>query len=163
MLSSFIADRRQARAFTLVEILIVVVVLGILAAIVVPQFASATNDAIKSHLSRNLQAVDHQVALYKANNGDRLPTDDPTSPMGAAGAAAFGWGVLVSENYLKEAPMNFYTSSAALIAGDRAASLDATSDAANGWFFEADGTSLFVYAAGYDPSDDSLAHERAGG
>jgi len=39
---------RQLKAFTLVEILIVVVILGILAAIVVPQFASATSDAQKA-------------------------------------------------------------------------------------------------------------------
>ena len=38
--------RAQVRkAFTLVEILIVVVILGILAAIVIPQFTSASEDA----------------------------------------------------------------------------------------------------------------------
>ena len=36
---------RRAKGFTLVEILIVVVILGILAAIVVPQFTNATQDA----------------------------------------------------------------------------------------------------------------------
>ncbi len=37
--------RNPKRAFTLVEILIVVVILGILAAIVIPQFTSASEEA----------------------------------------------------------------------------------------------------------------------
>src|SRR5689334_18593447 len=36
---------RKPRGFTLVEILIVVIILGILAAIVIPQFTNASNDA----------------------------------------------------------------------------------------------------------------------
>ena len=41
-------NTRRSRGFTLVELLIVAIILAILAAIVVPQFASTTNDAQES-------------------------------------------------------------------------------------------------------------------
>ena len=42
-------------AFTLVEILIVVIILGILAAIVIPQFTNASNDARNNSVASTLQ------------------------------------------------------------------------------------------------------------
>ena len=66
--------RRSRKAFTLVEILIVVIVLGILAAIVVPQFTDASTDAKVSSLSTNLQIIRGQVALYKLQHNDTWPT-----------------------------------------------------------------------------------------
>jgi len=38
-------SKRSSRGFTLIEILIVVIILGILAAIVIPQFSSASSQA----------------------------------------------------------------------------------------------------------------------
>ena len=66
--------------FTLVEILIVVVILGILAAIVIPQFTSASSEAKQANLVSNLQAIRSQIQLYKIHHNDELPT---------AGAATF--------------------------------------------------------------------------
>ncbi len=59
--------------FTLVEILIVVVILGILAAIVIPQFTSASVDAKESALNSDLQAMRSQIELYKIHHNDELP------------------------------------------------------------------------------------------
>jgi len=56
--------------FTLVELLIVVIILAILAAIVVPQFASSTVDARESALDANLGAMRAAAELYKAQHGD---------------------------------------------------------------------------------------------
>ena len=52
-------------AFTLIEILIVVILLGILASIVVPQFASATDDARISACRTNVQTINTATALYR--------------------------------------------------------------------------------------------------
>lgn len=65
--------RRPARGFTLVEILIVVIILGILAAIVIPQFTNASQDARKSSLTSQLQTIRSQVELYKLQHLDQLP------------------------------------------------------------------------------------------
>ena len=59
--------------FTLVEILIVVVILGILAAIVIPQFTSASTEAKESALVSDLQSIRSQIELYKIHHNDALP------------------------------------------------------------------------------------------
>jgi len=74
------AIRTHKSGFTLVEILIVVIILGILAAIVIPQFTNASEDARKSSLTSQLQTLRSQVELYKLQHRDSYPT-------GAASAA----------------------------------------------------------------------------
>ncbi|MHC4624290.1 MAG: prepilin-type N-terminal cleavage/methylation domain-containing protein [Planctomycetota bacterium] len=59
--------------FTLVEILIVVVILGILAAIVIPQFTDASTEAKESRLKSDLQTMRAQIELYKIQHNDDMP------------------------------------------------------------------------------------------
>ncbi len=59
--------------FTLVEILIVVVILGILAAIVIPQFTEASTEAKTSSLCTDLQTMRSQIELYKVQHNDAVP------------------------------------------------------------------------------------------
>jgi general secretion pathway protein G len=62
----------RAKGFTLVEILIVVVILGILAAIVIPQFTDASTQARESSLCSDLQTLRSQIELYKIQHNDTL-------------------------------------------------------------------------------------------
>ena len=64
---------KAQKGFTLVEILIVVVILGILAAIVVPQFTQASTEAKTNSLCSNLQSLRSQIELYKVQHGDTPP------------------------------------------------------------------------------------------
>jgi general secretion pathway protein G len=64
---------RAKDGFTLVEILIVVVILGILAAIVIPQFTEAGIEAKMSGLCTDLQTVRSQIELYKVQHNGNLP------------------------------------------------------------------------------------------
>ena len=57
------------KAFTLVELLIVVIILGILAAVVIPQFSDASEDARLSSLTTNLQTIRGQIELYHIQYG----------------------------------------------------------------------------------------------
>ncbi|MEN6578114.1 MAG: prepilin-type N-terminal cleavage/methylation domain-containing protein [Phycisphaerales bacterium] len=61
------------RGFTLVEILIVVVILGILAAIVIPQFTQASTEAKQNSLCSDLQSLRSQIELYKCQHNDMPP------------------------------------------------------------------------------------------
>ena len=65
--------RKRNTGFTLVEILIVVVILGILAAIVVPQFTSASQSAVKGAIQSQLQTISSQVELYRVKETGRVP------------------------------------------------------------------------------------------
>jgi general secretion pathway protein G len=60
-------------AFTLVELLIVVVILGILAAVVVPQFSDASTDAKMSSLATDLQTIRGQLSLYRLQHNATYP------------------------------------------------------------------------------------------
>src|SRR5437660_8216101 len=66
--------RKAPKGFTLIEILIVVIILGILAAIVIPQFTSASQDARKNSLASQLQTLRSQIELYKLQHLDNLPS-----------------------------------------------------------------------------------------
>jgi len=65
---------RVSKAFTLVEILIVVVILGILAAIVIPQFTNASQDAQRGNVVTQLQSIRNQIELYRVRNNGTSPT-----------------------------------------------------------------------------------------
>ena len=65
--------RRQAAAFTLVEILIVVLILGILATIVIGVFSSATSDTSAKALKDDLRTVRSQIQFYVAQHGSTPP------------------------------------------------------------------------------------------
>jgi len=65
--------KNARRAFTLIEILTVVVILGILAALVVPNMTTTAEDAARSTARSQLAAVRSQIELYKLRNGGAIP------------------------------------------------------------------------------------------
>ena len=106
------ARRQLAKGFTLVEILIVVVILGILAAIVIPQFTSASETAKASSLVSQLQTIRSQLELYQVQHNGQYPdlvTDwqqltGTTDADGVRGNAGYG-------PYLQKAPSNAFMDS----------------------------------------------------
>lgn len=90
------------RGFTLIEILIVVVILGILAAVVVPQFTNAADDANDAAVRTQLQTLRGQIELYRAQN-----SADPD-------LLGTGWVDLIDGDYLMISPSNPLTSSSTI-------------------------------------------------
>lgn len=88
--------RNIRSGFTLVEILIVVVILGILAAIVIPQFTNATQDAQGGNLKAQVSSIQRQIELFRAKNNNSTPFP------------AANWNALTSGSYIyiKNDPTN---------------------------------------------------------
>jgi len=104
----------SCRAFTLIEILVVVIILGILAAIVVPQFSNASDESKETALKQNLFRMRQQIEFYNQQHGS-YPTltnfiDQMTLATDLSGNSATpGTAGHHLGPYLQRIPLNPYT------------------------------------------------------
>jgi type II secretion system protein G len=138
---------RVRKGFTLVEILIVVVILGILAAIVVPQFTNATQDAQGGNIQTQLETLNNQIELYRARSG--ATNADLATMFGGATP----WQTLITEGYLKSEPKHPRFSdraqAIAIVAGAPDAQGSGGGTTATGWHFWEDANGNFHIGASY--------------
>ena len=137
---------KARNGFTLVELLIVVVVLGILAAIVIPQFSDASSDAKLNRLLTDLQTMRSQIELYKIQHNGALPgagtatfTDAMTDQTDVAGAAGTDYGP-----YVRQIPTNPFNDLADI---DEEAGVTLLGSDNKGWHFN---TSTGAFSADTD-------------
>ncbi len=69
---------RNKNAFTLIEVLIVVIIMAVLAATIIPQFSESTRNAKESSLKFNLHTIRSQIEMYKAHHASKVPTSATT-------------------------------------------------------------------------------------
>ena len=81
--------RPSGRGFTLIEILIVVVILGIISSIVIPQFSNATHESREATLRDCLRYLRTQVTIFKAQHRDVSPGYPGGNSSGAADSGTF--------------------------------------------------------------------------
>jgi general secretion pathway protein G len=130
-------SRAPRSAFTLVEVLIVVVIMAILAATIIPQFTDSTKDAKLSTSKFNLHTLRSQIELYRTQHTGLNPSGSlaelltTTNSQGTVGSgAAFPYGP-----YLRDLPVNPFTNSATVtvITNDPAVATDVTGS--GGWLY----------------------------
>jgi general secretion pathway protein G len=99
------------RGFTLVEILIVVIILGILAAIVMPQFSNASQDSKADALRAQLRTVRSAIEVYQMQHIDQLPdlVGSWTPLLTQTNARGGTTGTPLFGPYMTSAPVNSLT------------------------------------------------------
>lgn len=143
------AGRASTRAFTLVEILIVVIILGILAAMIIPQFANASSDARTTNLKTTLNNVRNQIEVFKAQHNEQAPAlsgmwtlmvglSDTTEANSNAPSGTH-WGPYLQAPPIN--PMNMKT-------GVSSANVDSNA----GWFYQPVGLGFTFYPRNVDGS-----------
>lgn len=63
------AKRRKPEGFTLIEIMVVIVILGILAGLIVPRIMGRPEEARRTKAALTLRSLDSALKLYKLDNG----------------------------------------------------------------------------------------------
>ena len=137
---------QKAKGFTLVEILIVVVILGILASVVVANMMSSVTDAQIATAKNELSKLRNAVQIYIATNENSIP------PVVAGDGT---WGPIAgNRDYLKEAPGNPYVGNENARVIALGTGPDTAYQTTHGWIFSA--TSGEVWASGFDANGDPL-------
>jgi general secretion pathway protein G len=96
----------RARGFTLIEIMVVVVILGILGSLIVPNIIGRPDEARVTAARADIEAIGNALELYRLDNGDYPSTDQGlealvTQPSGYPEPRRWN-----SEGYLKKLPID---------------------------------------------------------
>jgi general secretion pathway protein G len=98
--------RKKASGFTLIEIMVVIVILGILASMIVPRLMSRPEEAKLVKTRQDIRALESALELYKLDNGV-YPTTDQGLPAlvkkPAASPVPSNWK---GGGYVKDLPMD---------------------------------------------------------
>lgn len=138
------------KAFTLVEILIVVVIMAVLAATIIPQFTASTKDAQESTAVFNLQGLRSQIELYKAQHSGTPPAtlDKLTNRSNASGTTGTDAATYPFGPYMLRLPENPFNNKNAVdaITTYPPSAVGATTA---GWLYHSTSGNIYINDAAY--------------
>jgi prepilin-type N-terminal cleavage/methylation domain-containing protein len=158
---------RKHPAFTLIEVLIVVAILGIVAALAMPEWANARTEAKESGLATDLQTARKQIEIYRSQHGGRAPHLDENGQEDTANFVARLMGQTDAQGhlgsgalgpYLTEWPANPFAGSSSAGSVKFGSASAPPRDGTSGWYYSTTSCTLSANTASgakdYDPPAD---------
>ncbi len=99
-------DQRFQRGFTLIEIMVVVVILGILAAVIVPRFLSRPDEAKVTKTKVDMKSIEESLGLFKLDNGFFPSTEQGLKALVSKPETGRIPTKFSSDGYLKKVPVD---------------------------------------------------------
>lgn len=97
--------KRGYKGFTLVELVVVLVILGVLVALAVPRFTASASKAKETTFCSNVRTIKSQLELYKMTTGSY-----PITATTAENPNGYTFSQFLNDpNYFESAPINPYT------------------------------------------------------
>ncbi len=160
-------EETDSLAFTLVEILIVVVLLGIIAAVVIPKFSNASDMARASMLADDLRVIRTQVQIFKSQHLGVPPGYPNCNPSASPTEEAFIEQMTKASNatgetaepgtpgykfgpYLREIPTNPINGKNSVLIIGNGQSFPNSADDTHGWIYQ---PSTLLFKAGCTGQD----------
>jgi type IV pilus assembly protein PilA len=165
---------RRRSAFTLIEILVVVVILGVLASIAVPLFSNATHDTRESMLKDELRYLRSQILVFKVQHRDTPPGyplgDSTATPTEAdfvtqmtgfssdlCGTSATPSSTYKYGPYLSAMPKNPLNDSPTILMMDNGQPLRAPASDGYGWIYRPETQEIIANLPGADATGRTYA------
>jgi len=121
--------------FSLVELIIIVAVLGILAAIVVPQFQEDSTKAKEAVAKDSLRILRSVIELYAAQHGSVPPGYQNDNATGIPSSVIFLDQTVTSGRYLRKMPKNPFNNMDSMLVIPNSGSLP-TATGVFGWVYQ---------------------------
>ena len=96
----------RQRGFTLIEIMVVIVILGILAAVVVPKIMSRPEEARINKAKQDIRAINTALDLYKLDNYSYPTTDQGLEALVSKSDAPPEPKHFRAEGYIQKVPLD---------------------------------------------------------
>jgi prepilin-type N-terminal cleavage/methylation domain-containing protein len=140
--------------FSLIELLIVVSIIGILAAIILPEFQDQTKEAAEASVKDNLRILRKTIELYAIqHNGvaPGYPGDDPTGTPDETTLKA----QLQAGNFFNQFPENSLNQLSSVNVIPNGTAFPAAATGGFGWVYQPKSKNIRVDVVGNDSNGDS--------